>query len=395
MHRKSLVLFFLLACWTTVAFAQEDTNDSSLLPITADVIYEVRPSDTLETIGALFDVSPHCIADQNDLTLPTTLQIGQSLLISVSCPRYGEDPRDEGTGTVRFPRDVVTYEDDCEGYRVRVNDSLETIGFALDISVVSLQLANDSVNPQNLIVNTCLTIPEDAPPYGVFPALTDARGSDGQGGGAGETYIFQPGDTLDVIAQEYDVSVVSLQLANSITNPQLVQPGTLIVIPANAPAYGVFPAVSYPVNGEIYVVQQGDTLETIAQDFDISVVALRAANGVRSGTVVGLGTALLIPTDVPAYGTDGEFDLEGLGIGGGSLLHVVQPGETLDVIAASYDVDTRCLASGNGVDRPPLLQPGTVLLVDSSCDPYTGEGIPALGDSISPAGDTEAQPLGG
>ncbi len=400
MHRKSLVLVLLLVCCATAVFAQDDTDESNPLPITADVVYEVRPSDTLETIGALFDASPNCIADQNDLTLPTTLQIGQTLRISVSCPRYGEDPRDEGTGTVRFPREVVTYEDDCEGYRVRVNDSLETIGFALDISVVSLQLANDTVDPQNLIVNTCLTIPEDAPPYGVFPALTDARGSDGQGGGAGETYVFQPRDTLDVIAQQYDVSVVSLQLANSITNPQLIQPGTLIVIPANAPVYGVFPAVSYPVNGELYIVQAGDTLETIAEDFDISLFALRAANGIRSGTVVGLGTVLLIPTDVPAYGTDGEFDLEELGIGGGSLLHVVQPGDTLDVIAATYDVETSCLASGNDIDQPPLLQPGTVLLVDSSCDPYVGEGVPPLADSITPADETsdddgEAQPLGG
>lgn len=397
MRYKSLVLLLLLACCTTVIFAQEETDESSLLPITADVIYEIRPSDTLETIGALFDVSPSCIADQNELELPITLQIGQSLLISVSCPRYGDDPRDEGTGTVRFPREVVTYEDDCAGYRVRVNDSLETIGFALDISVVSLQLANEEVDPQNLIVNTCLTLPEDAPPYGVFPALIDARGEDGQGGGGGETYVFQPRDTLDVIAQEYNVSVVSLQLANSIINPQLVQPGTLIVIPDNAPAYGVFPAVSYPVNGQIYVVQAGDTLETIAEDFDVSLVALRAANGIRSGTVVGLGTALLIPTDVPAYGTDGEFDLEELGIGGGNVLHVVQPGETLDIIAATYNVDTNCLASGNDIERPALLQPGTVLLVDSACDPYTGEGIPPLGDSIAPAGDedAEAQPLGG
>jgi len=401
MHRKLLLLPLILTLFAAVAFAQDSAEESDVLPITGDVTYEVRPSDTLETIGALFDVSPNCIADQNDLTIPTTLQIGQELLISVSCPLYGEDPRDEGTGTVRFPREVVTFEDECEGYRVRLNDSLETIGFALDISVVSLQLANDEINPQNIIVNTCLNIPEDAPPYGVYPALTDARAGDGQGGGAeGETYIFQPRDTLDVIAQEFDVSVVSLQLANNITNPKLVQPGTLIVIPANAPAYGLFPAVSYPVAGEIYVVQQGDTLASIAEDFDVSLFALRTANGLL-GTQVGLGTALLIPTDVPAFGADGEFDAEALGIGGGAELHVVQPRETLDIIAATYDVNTSCLAENNEIASPPLLQPGTVLLVDSNCGPYVGEGIPPVNNSITPVEetdeeeDTEAQPLGG
>lgn len=406
MHRTLLLLAFCLALMATAAFAQESADDNPL-PITEDVIYEVRPSDTLETIGALFDVSPNCIADQNDLTIPTTLEIGQPLLISVSCPRYGEDPRDEGTGTVRFPREVVTYEDECEGYRVRLNDSLETIGFALDVSVVSLQLANPDADPQNLIVNTCLEIPDDAPPYGVFPALTSARADEGQGGGGGQTYVFQPGDTLDVIAQEFDVSVVSLQLANDIPNPQLVQPGTLIVIPANAPAYGVFPAVSYPVEGEIYTVQLGDTLGSIAEDFDVSLFALRTTNGIRSGTQVGVGRALLIPTNVPAFGADGEFDAEELGIGGGAQLHVVQPRETLDGIAAFYDVNTGCLAQRNGIERPAQVQPGSVLLVSSDCGPYVGEGVPALSDVITPADeaappasdaddeDTEAQPLGG
>src|SRR5690349_5937203 len=91
--RKSLVLFLLLSFSVLASLAQDDA-ESPTLPISADVNYTVRPADTLDGIGATFDVSPSCIADMNNITNVREVFVGTVLLISVSCPRYGEDPRD-------------------------------------------------------------------------------------------------------------------------------------------------------------------------------------------------------------------------------------------------------------------------------------------------------------
>jgi hypothetical protein len=87
--RKSLVLLLMLAFAVIAVFAQEGEEEFTL-PITEDVNYTVRPADTLDGIGATFDVSPSCIADMNNITDVRRIFVGTVLLISVSCPRYGE-----------------------------------------------------------------------------------------------------------------------------------------------------------------------------------------------------------------------------------------------------------------------------------------------------------------
>ena len=217
-----------------------------------------------------------------------------------------------------------------------------------------------------------------------------------RGGGAAETYRVQPGDTLDAIAQELDISIVSLQLANNITRPGELTIDMLLTIPPDAPAYGIYPAVDNPAPGQIYTVQIGETLDDIAQQFDVSLRALETVNNINPGRNALPGTAIFIPANVPAYGADDEFDpAQVLGQGGGAAgdFHVVQPRETLDTIAAFYDVATNCLAEANSITAPRLLQPGTVLVIDESCPAYTGFNTrPPLSDAISPADDSADTP---
>lgn len=382
---RLLSVLVILLVSIPALMAQDDQQ--TILPITQDVSYTVRPADTVDGIGALFDVSPTCIAERNEL-VNFRIRIGDVLLIEVSCPRYGEDPRDTGEQIVQVPRTVSTYTDDCEGYRVRQLDTLDVIGQLLDVSSVSLAVANDIRDGTTLRVNTCLIVPEDAPPYGFYPALDLPSSVDrtaGQGGGliAGETYVIQPLDTLDVIAQRYNKSLVSIQLANGLYNSAHVRPGLTIIIPEDAPPYGMYPALGAMQTGTTYIVQRGDTLESIAQEFDVAVVALELANYIDSDADLFEGRTLLIPAGVPAYGDDAAM----LGQGGGGLdvqVHVVQPRETLDGIAAFYNRDTTCLARANELARPSSLRPGQVLVIDVSCGPYVGEGVPALSVVVSP-----------
>lgn len=65
-----------------------------------------------------------------------------------------------------------------------------------------------------------------------IPIATTAQGSPASGA-SGETvsYVVKPGDTLDAIAAEHNISVKTLEEMNGITNPTDLQAGQVIKIP--------------------------------------------------------------------------------------------------------------------------------------------------------------------
>ena len=255
----------------------------------------------------------------------------------------------------------------------------------LNVSVVSLQVANDISKAVQVRVGMCLTIPEDAPPYGVFPALDNPGGVDptlGQGSGLvdGEEYVVQPGDTLDVIAQAFDVSAISLELTNNLVRISELKPGMTLIIPADAPRYGVYPAVPQVITeGESYTVQRNDTLVSIAEQFNVPSDVLRRSNNIDSTADIFPGRVLLIP--------DLTVDV-GQGGGQNGELHIVQPRDTIDTLGAFYNKDVRCIIDFNQIEKPPLLQPGQTLVIPDSCGIYVGEGIPPLSTALTTAADS-------
>jgi len=65
-----------------------------------------------------------------------------------------------------------------------------------------------------------------------------------------------------------------------------------------APPSTTTPSVFASATPTVYVVQAGDTLGTIAQQFDVSVESLMAANGLTDPNVLSVGQTLVIPVTV-------------------------------------------------------------------------------------------------
>jgi LysM repeat protein len=97
--------------------------------------------------------------------------------------------------------------------------------------------------------------------------------------GAERYHIVQPGETLYSIARRYGISPEQLQESNALSDPTL-RPGQRLHIPA-AETTRATPARSW----QTYTVRPGDTLYRIAQQFGMSVEALRQANGLRSDSL--------------------------------------------------------------------------------------------------------------
>jgi LysM repeat protein len=120
-----------------------------------------------------------------------------------------------------------------------------------------------------------------------------------------ETYVVQPGDLLSTIAQAHDITVDELKAYNDLDSDIIVE-GETLLIPPPTPTPGPTPT---PKPGEptqtpspfiLYTVQSGDTLSTIAEDYNISVDDLREANDIPANSEnIQADQVLTIPQYTP------------------------------------------------------------------------------------------------
>jgi len=209
-------------------------------------------------------------------------------------------------------------------YTIQQGDVLDVLAQRWDVSLQAIMQAND-LSPTDLLhAGDVIIIPADAPAYGVYPARPDDSSSGRGGAVIGDIYVVQPRDTLDTIAQRLDVSAVAIQQANEITNSRGLTPGTVLVIPADAPGYGLYPALRTD-----------------------------PSQSVTSAAQLGQG-----------------------GGGVGPNQYVIQRNDTMDVIAANHNVQTQCLIDANNLENPKFIYPGQVLDIDRTCPPYDGFDFP-------------------
>ncbi|GIO24277.1 LysM peptidoglycan-binding domain-containing protein [Oceanobacillus sp. J11TS1] len=95
-----------------------------------------------------------------------------------------------------------------------------------------------------------------------------------------QIYVVQQGDTLDQIAATYGSSVQDIINANELNAPNQLVIGQALVI---------------PIIGEFYFVQPGDTLSSVAARFNISVEELATVNGMNANQIIYPGFRLYIP----------------------------------------------------------------------------------------------------
>ena len=174
---------------------------------------------------------------------------------------------------------------------------------------------------------------------------------------------------------------------------------TASAIPTNTPSSGM--ATSTPAPTQMtdtqaettqttYEVTSGDTLFSIAQQFDTSVAALLEANNLDNSAVIFVGQTLTIPTATPAEATDAPLIIEvsptpGT-VGDNTSAYTVQPGDTLTRIARQFGTTAPALAELNGITNTNQISVGQVLRVPSSEVP-TATATPQLytiqpGDSL-------------
>lgn len=200
-----------------------------------------------------------------------------------------------------------------------------------------------------------------------------------------QTYVVQWGDTLARIAQQFGVTVEAIQIANGLPGASLFAGQTLVVPSADS-------ELALQISGGVHVVQAGETLFKIGLKYGLSWVVIQRANNL-SGTKIYAGQTLIIPIggNAPAPAPNPEQapsassapESPAQPAADGTLVHIVQRGETLYKIGLKYNLRWTAIQAANGLT-------GTKI--------YTGQRliIPIGGGSTSaPPSTSESQPTPG
>jgi membrane-bound lytic murein transglycosylase D len=170
----------------------------------------------------------------------------------------------------------------------------------------------------------------------------------------------EQGETLASIARRYRITVASLAQVNGLEAQARPEVDTKLIVPATAQAQPTLGALVR------YRARRGDTVESVADQFNVTVAELRKWNGMRGNRVVA-GMRLRIypgvtgPAPVKASVTAARSEVPAKE--GQPVTHRVRQGETLWSIAQAYRTTIDALRSGNQFLFSRPLQAGDILTI--------------------------------
>jgi LysM repeat protein len=181
----------------------------------------------------------------------------------------------------------------------------------------------------------------------------------------------EAGQSLWAIAIAYQVTIQDLEIWNNLSRDMTLQVGQTLFIPGpNTEGYhtptpvGMIQMGTPDPDGKIvHVVQEYQTLTTIAQAYGVDIQRILALNGIQVDWPLRIGQKLVInpssatpsPTSHPIGQLTPASD--------GKYYHTVQLNETLSWIASLYEVSVSDLIAWNGLSESSILQPDQRLLL--------------------------------
>ena len=224
-------------------------------------------------------------------------------------------------------------------YTVQAGDTLSSIAQKYGTTVHEIAVINSITNPNLIYVGQVLKI------YPGNRSIKKRRKI------FTTTYIVQSGDTLTSIAIRFDTTVQAIVDLNDLENPNLIYVGEILKIPTDSRGNIAVPSTRQYMT--TYIVQNGDTLSSIAQKFDTTVQSIVSINNISNPNLIYTGEILKIRTSINTGSRGENF----------SSLYTVQKGDTLSSIAKKFGVDYKELIEKNNMTNPNLIYVGEVIRI--------------------------------
>jgi murein DD-endopeptidase MepM/ murein hydrolase activator NlpD len=100
-----------------------------------------------------------------------------------------------------------------------------------------------------------------------------------------EMYTVEDGDTISTIARNFGVNVGTVLWANNLTARSTIRPGSSLKIP--------------PVSGVLHTIKKGDTLQKIANTYKTEVDQISAFNNLSVDATLAVGEEMMVPDGIP------------------------------------------------------------------------------------------------
>jgi membrane-bound lytic murein transglycosylase D len=179
-------------------------------------------------------------------------------------------------------------------------------------------------------------------------------------------HSMESGETLSEVARRYHVTVAAMESANHLAPHAVLPSGFLLNVPTAPPAVRLLS----------YRVKRGDTLEGIADRYDVTVAQLKRWNNIRGASVARGARLRIYAGGDPATSTRGKAKSAQVATAGPAvenvstsdaqktkLQHRVKPGETLYSIARTYHTSVTALRATNPFLGGRQLEAGDLLTI--------------------------------
>jgi len=179
-------------------------------------------------------------------------------------------------------------------------------------------------------------------------------------------YVVQPGDTLNSIAARFGTNLVGLLELNPTLRLRTLTEGMSLCVPR-------VPQRPPCVNGAYYIIREGDSFYNIARTYEIPLNLLLEANPEANPYDLKVGQEICIPNVPPGcpFGT----------------VVTIQEGTRLSDILISYNLSLNELIGSNRDFNPNVIVPGTELCIPPEnfevCSENAIEYIIRSGDTLS------------
>lgn len=216
------------------------------------------------------------------------------------------------------------------------------------------------------------------------------------------THVVQSGENLFRIALRYGVDIDELAALNNIANVTQIYAGQVLAIPGldvvDESDDIVNPLVAAaPV---IHTVQRGEYLGQIAELYSVTVAEILSANNIPNANSIYAGQELQIWTNDISVAVSTEEQVENPDDAEEvaeaeaetleQVIHIVQRGEYLSLIARTYGVPWTTIAEANNITNSNNITAGTALVIPGA-DPSVSNGnvissVPTIAQNLPDPG---------
>lgn len=284
--------------------------------------YKVQRGDTLYSIASQSKMSLSELADLNNLSTNSGLQVGQSIKI----PAGSTVP---------------------DTYTVQSGDSLTAIASKYNLGMDYIADLNNMSRTAGLRAGQKLKLTGEVPavetPKTVEKQTTASNNST-------DIHVVKSGETLNSIARKYHLQLNYLAELNNLSRMANVRVGQRLKIegdvdstPIKTETVAAKPQATSGRATEAYKVKSGESLNSIASRAGMSVSELAALNNLSPRAGLQVGQTIQIPKLISQY--------------------TVKRGDTLIGLASRYGMDTSQLAELNDIKPNTQLRIGDVIKV--------------------------------